>query len=135
MRREYTPEFERAWSLYPSRGDSDNPKWPAFKAWRARLREGATQETLMLATERYAAHCRRKGSWGTEFVRQAATFYGPNEIWQSYLPQVSVPEKPPVPRVVEQAEPLIDARPFIRELLAGLAERKRSPLNNFVRAK
>ncbi|MEI1656947.1 DNA-binding protein, partial [Escherichia coli] len=38
-RQEYSPEFEQAWQEYPKRAGG-NSKSAAFKAWKARLREG-----------------------------------------------------------------------------------------------
>ncbi|WP_137518440.1 DNA-binding protein, partial [Escherichia coli] len=38
-RQEYSPEFEQAWQEYPKRAGG-NSKSAAFKAWKARIREG-----------------------------------------------------------------------------------------------
>ena len=73
--------FERAWALYPSRGDHGNPKTPALKAWRARVRGGVDPEEIIRGVERYAAFIRAKGNEGSEFVKQAATFFGPSRFW------------------------------------------------------
>ena len=73
--------FERAWSLYPSRGDHGNPKTPALKAWRARIKAGVDADELLRGVERYAAFVRAKGNEGSEFVKQASTFFGPSRFW------------------------------------------------------
>ncbi len=80
-RQDYSPEFETAWQLYPKRAGG-NPKPSAFKAWKARLREGVTPETLMEGVKRYAAYVRATGSTGTQFVKQAATFFGPDRHFE-----------------------------------------------------
>jgi phage replication O-like protein O len=80
----HTPEFDAAWGLYPKRA-GDNPKAKAFKAWNGSLSRGATPEQLTTATKHYADYCQRKGKVGTEYVKQAATFYGPDEPWRDYL--------------------------------------------------
>lgn len=74
----YSPEFENAWSLYPKRAGG-NSKADAFKAWTARLKADATVEELTEGTERYAAFIRATCKEHTEYVKQAATFYGPSK--------------------------------------------------------
>ena len=82
-RAEYTPEFEEAWDLYPTRpGDS---KREAFRAWSARIREGISPAAMIAGTEqyhRYVAFHRTE----PRYIKRAATFYGPNlhfeEAWE-----------------------------------------------------
>ncbi|MEB7741780.1 helix-turn-helix domain-containing protein [Escherichia coli] len=89
-RQEYSPEFEQAWQEYPKRAGG-NSKSAAFKAWKARIREGIKPETMLDGVRRYAAWVRATGNTGTQFVKQAATFFGPNrhfeESWE--VPAVS----------------------------------------------
>ncbi|HBE6665893.1 TPA: replication protein [Escherichia coli] len=84
-RQEYSPEFEQAWQEYPKRAGG-NSKSAAFKAWKARIREGIKPETMLNGVRRYAAWVRATGNTGTQFVKQAATFFGPDrhfdESWQ-----------------------------------------------------
>ena len=88
---EYPPEFEALWSQYPKRAGG-NPKKQAFKAYTARLREGVSHEDLIAGVMRYAAYCEQQGKVGTEFVKQASGFLGPNELWREpYRP----PDQPP----------------------------------------
>lgn len=85
-KREYSPEFETAWLAYPKRAGG-NPKPSAYKAWNARLHEGVTPETLLAGVKRYAAFVVATGKLGSEYVKQAATFFGPDrhfeETWQA----------------------------------------------------
>jgi helix-turn-helix protein len=75
---EYSAAFEEAWGAYPKR-DGDNPKKRALRAWNARLREGGTSPEEMIAgVRRYAVWVRQHGKEGTETVKQAATFFGPD---------------------------------------------------------
>lgn len=76
---EYDDDFEAAWSLYPRR--PNNPKKRAFKAWKGRLRAGAMIEDLAAGVRRYAAYIQATGREGTEYVMQAATFFGPDDRW------------------------------------------------------
>ena len=90
---EYSPEFEEAWSNYPQRA-GDNPKLRAYKAWRARLAEKNSRALVLSmqdGVKRYANYCRVTGKTGTEFVMQAATFFGPDHRFME-------PWNPPAPR-------------------------------------
>lgn len=71
-------------AAYPRRAGGQ--RWPeAEKAIRARLREGHTWGELMEGTARYALFLRATGKDGTEYVQQAATFFGTGkgfaELW------------------------------------------------------
>ena len=85
-KQDYSPEFETAWQVYPKRAGG-NSKAAAFKAWKARLKDGVKPETMLAGVKRYAAYARATGSTGTQFVKQAATFFGPDrhfdEPWQA----------------------------------------------------
>lgn len=69
-------EFKAFKALYPERNGSQ-PWQRARRAIDARLREGATWEQILDGTRRYAAWCKATGKLGTETVKQAATFCGP----------------------------------------------------------
>lgn len=81
VNQEYPPEFENAWQTYPKRAGG-NSKAAAFKAWKARLHEGATAEAMIAGVERYAAFAASTGKVGTEYVKQGATFFGPDRHFQ-----------------------------------------------------
>ena len=81
----YSDDFLLVWSLYPSRGDESNPKKPAWKAWRARLREGIPTADLIQAVKGYNQDCVQREKVGTEYVLQAQTFFGPNERWKEFF--------------------------------------------------
>ncbi|WP_277973292.1 DNA-binding protein [Pantoea agglomerans] len=85
-KQEYSPEFETAWKAYPKRAGG-NPKPSAWKHWKARLKEGVGPDDMLAGVQRYAAYCRATGNTGTQFVKQAATFFGPDrhfdETWQA----------------------------------------------------
>jgi hypothetical protein len=72
-----TPELERVKQVYPRRVGG-NPWGKAQKAISARLAEGATWPEMTAGVERYAAFCAATGKVGTEYVKQAATFFGPD---------------------------------------------------------
>jgi hypothetical protein len=76
----YGEVFEAAWTIYPKR-DGSNPKAGAWKAWQSRLKEGESELDMLAGTKRYARWVREKDRWGTEFVCQAQTFFGPRKLY------------------------------------------------------
>lgn len=85
----YSAEFETCWAKYPKRAGG-NSKKAAHKAWAARIREGVTAEVLDAAVQAYASEMIAKGKVGTEYVKQAATFFGPNEHWREAMQPANV---------------------------------------------
>lgn len=73
--------FGECWSEYPKR-EGGNSRADALKAYRGRLKAGASSADLLSGTKRYAAYCVSKGIVGTTYVKQAATFFGPGDHWQ-----------------------------------------------------
>ncbi|EOG4614371.1 hypothetical protein ACLD9I_004006 [Pseudomonas aeruginosa] len=92
-RPEYSEDFNRFWSEYPRRHRSGAKK-PAWKAWKARLRVGATVEELIQAAKNYHAEMAGKGNVGTEFVKLPETFIGPNDHWREYVGEPGAPRGP-----------------------------------------
>lgn len=85
-KQDYSPEFEKAWQAYPKRAGG-NSKAAAFKAWNARLKDGVKPEVMLAGVKRYAAYARATGSAGTQYVKQAVSFFGPDrhfeESWEA----------------------------------------------------
>lgn len=83
---DYSPAFEEAWQAYPKRSGG-NSKSAAWKHWKARLKDGVKAEDMLAGVKRYAAYCQTTGNTGTQYVKQAATFFGPDrhfeESWQT----------------------------------------------------
>lgn len=75
---DYSPAFEEAWQAYPKRSGGNN-KLSAFKAWNARIKQGVKPVTMLEGVKRYAAFMASEGKIGTSFVKQAATFFGPDK--------------------------------------------------------
>lgn len=66
---------------YPSR--SGDQGWrKALRAARARIEEGYSWTEILEGAKRYAAYIRSTGNEGTEYVKQAATFLGPDLFFQ-----------------------------------------------------
>ncbi|WP_193147699.1 hypothetical protein [Citrobacter freundii] len=77
----YPDGFEQAWAIYPKRSGG-NSKADACKAWKARVKTGATVQELLDGTRRYADFVRATGKLNTEYVKQAATFFGPSKHYE-----------------------------------------------------
>lgn len=78
-----TPPEEPEWLLefklaYPQR--SGDQGWrKAVRAAHARIAEGHTSAEFLVGARRYAAYCEAAGKTGTEYVKQACTFLGPDK--------------------------------------------------------
>lgn len=75
--QDYSVEFEQAWQAYPKRAGG-NPKQAAWKSWLARIREGIKPADMLAGVQRYAAYITATGKAGSEYVKQASTFFGPD---------------------------------------------------------
>lgn len=93
----YPEEFEACWKEYPKR-EGSNPKPKAFSGWKARLKEGVTQEEMLAGVKRYAAYVRAKGDEHTAFVMQAQRFFGTarefENAWGKPAPKRNEPVDP-----------------------------------------
>jgi hypothetical protein len=49
----YSNEFEQAWQAYPKRAGG-NSKAAAWKAWKARIKDGVNTEAMLAGVNRYA---------------------------------------------------------------------------------
>lgn len=98
----YTPEFEAAWSAYPSRPGAS--KAATFKAWKARLKAGATAVQMIEGASAYAAYCKAERT-EPQFIKQAATFFGPGEHyasdWTVRKGMMALAPRGPIPESVE----------------------------------
>jgi hypothetical protein len=128
----YSSEFDRLWAVYPRRFVNDAKKL-AWKAYRARVREGIKPDILMRCVENYARIITAKHQNGTEYVMMAATFLGPNERWKAYEPK---PEPLQTARTASNAQPeAIPERPvsreegqrFVRQIMETLTRAKAFP--------
>lgn len=78
--QKYSPEFEVLWQAYPKR-PNDN-KSTAGKAWSARIKSGVSSEVMLAGVQRYAAFITATGRAGSEYIKQAATFLGPDHHFE-----------------------------------------------------
>lgn len=88
---------------YPNR--AGDVRWAAGRrAINARLREGHTPEELRAGVDRYAAYTRATDSWGTQFVKTAPVFFGPDkpflECWAPPAPSA----RPNVRKTFEESQ-------------------------------
>lgn len=89
-RNDYPAVFEAIWEVYPARpGDS---KKAAYKAWTARINLGATPAQMLDGAKAYAAYVKAMRI-EPQFIKQAATFFGPGEHYAAdWTPPVSQPK-------------------------------------------
>jgi len=113
-------EFEVAWKALPKRS-GNNPKADALKAWKARLREGVKPTTMIEGAERYRALCEATAKAGTEFVMQAARFFGSARPFEQdfTLPAAPMNGKPPWYLSAREIEARGRARGFEVPTLTG----------------
>lgn len=79
-KKNYCVRFEQMWQAYPRKKE----KAAAYKAYKARLSDGFSEDELETAVKRYADDCK---SMHTEerYIKHAATFFGPNTPFADYL--------------------------------------------------
>ena len=78
----YSTEFEELWKVYPRHDE----KAGTYKKYQARLKDGFSQEELMLATINYAAKCRKERT-EQKYIKQGKTFFGESTPFLDYLPK------------------------------------------------
>jgi hypothetical protein len=87
----YTSDFDSFWASYP-RHDG---KHAAFRAWNARIKDGATPADMTTAAKNYAAHCVERGT-EPQYIKMPATFLNPDWIeWRDK--KVDARPKPTAP--------------------------------------
>ena len=72
--------FQQFRDLYPERA-GDQGWQRALKAANARMAEGHTPDEFIEGAMRYRAFCEQTGKLGTEYVKQAASFLGPDKAF------------------------------------------------------
>lgn len=76
----YTCAFETLWSAYPRKKD----KALAYKAYKARLNDGFSEDELETAVKRYADECQRQRT-EEKYIKHCSTFLGVNTPFMDYL--------------------------------------------------
>lgn len=121
-------DFEHAWRLYPKRSGG-NSKSAARKAWNARLKAGVSADDMIDGVERYAAYCQATGRIGTQFVRQAATFFGPDLHFEE---RFDIPANAAKPQT--NAERIADWDARMNEVLERSLQPVRQPMKDMGKA-
>jgi hypothetical protein len=95
----YGPAFTALWGIYPKRAGG-NPIDRAFKAYNKRIKDGNGNEHFLIkyGIERYASFCDATGKTGTEYVMQAATFFGPDKHYENDWTIPDTVRKSAIPR-------------------------------------
>lgn len=79
-KKNYCVRFEQMWQAYPRKKE----KASAYKAYKARLSDGFSEDELETAVKRYADDCRMMRT-EERYIKHAATFFGPNTPFADYL--------------------------------------------------
>ena len=109
-------EFKAA---YPKRAGGQ-PWNRALKAARARIAEGHTAQEMIDGATRYAAFIRDTGKENTEYVKQAATFLGPDKSFlEPWTPGAFNGRRTDEPGPFEIAQARLDRRIAEAESEAG----------------
>lgn len=93
VRNSYPPDFEQVWQAYPNRGrtkGANDNKIAAARAYSQRIRQGHSLQEIMQGVEAYAEYIQAQGHEGTPYVKQCATFLGPD---CHFLCEWEAPEK------------------------------------------
>ena len=109
---DYSDDFMEAWNTYPKRAGS-NPKNKAFAAFEKRISDGlANHEEIYFALfeglRKYKKYCDATGTTGTEFVMQAATFFGPDKHYENDWTIPKPTAKNQQPEIFSQAHQAAD---------------------------
>lgn len=78
----YSCAFEELWKAYPRKKE----KSAAYKAYKATLNKGFSEDELMAAVKRYAEEC-KKEQRDSRYIKLCSTFLGPNTPFMDYLDQ------------------------------------------------
>ena len=117
-------------TIYPIRSGSQ-PWDRAAKACRARLTDGHSWEQMIAGARRYAQYCRATHKLGTEYVMQAATFYGPEchflSPWDAPAGPTAVGKPQPTPEEVQQAREDYERRKAASVASVGIVAANAAP--------
>ena len=78
----YSCAFEEFWKAYPRKKE----KSAAYKAYKATLNKGFSEDELMTAVKRYAKK-KKKEQRESRYIKLCSTFLGPNTPFMDYLNQ------------------------------------------------
>jgi len=89
-RNDYPADFEVVWEVYPARPGAS--KKAAHKAWAARITIGATPAEMLAGAQAYV-HYVKAMKIEPQFIKQAATFFGPGEHYAAdWTPPINQPK-------------------------------------------
>ncbi|MBC7336703.1 MAG: hypothetical protein H5U01_10590 [Clostridia bacterium] len=92
--KECPPDFAAFWAVYPRKVE----KQRAYRAWKARVREGHDPDSMVVAAVNYAAYCRASGT-EERYIKHPATFVGPDKPFLEWLePRASPNPSEKVPK-------------------------------------
>lgn len=78
--RSYTHAFENFWQAYPRKKE----KAGTYKAYQARLKDGYSEEELLVAAQGYSDECSREKR-EQKYIKLGSTFLGPSTPFTDFL--------------------------------------------------
>ena len=78
----YSSKFEEVYSIYPRKGE----KKKAYSCFLTRLKEGYSEDELLIATQNYANYCKEEKR-ELKYIKLASTFFGVNTPFTDYIPK------------------------------------------------
>jgi len=103
-------------NAYPKRAIGCNYEWPkAHKLIQERMREGHSFDDILAGTKNYCLASKQCGNYGTPFVKQASTFFGPG---LHFLDEFEVGEEwvPKTPEVVTEKMKKEDQQKWVEDM-------------------
>ena len=103
-------------TAYPKRAIGCSYEWPkAIQQMQQRMREGHSFDDLLEGAKNYCLAAKQCGNYGSEYVKQASTFFGPG---LHFLDEFEVGEEfvPRQPEVVTNEMKVEDQRLFDEQI-------------------
>lgn len=76
----YIPHFQEFWSAYPRKID----KKKAYKCYKARLKEGFSEDELLIAAKNYAEECKKENR-DPKYIKHPTTFLSVDTPFAEYI--------------------------------------------------
>lgn len=107
----YTCAFEQFWDAYPRKKE----KARAYKCYLARLKDGFSEDELLLAVKRYADECKNNKT-EERYIKLGSTFLSANTPFSDYIKS----DYKPQPAVKKNSFNNFQGRDYSEEQMRGL---------------
>ena len=111
VKNKYTCAFEQFWDAYPRKKE----KARAYKCYLARLKDGFSEDELLLAVKRYADECKNNKT-EERYIKLGSTFLSANTPFSDYIKS----DYKPQPAVKKNSFNNFQGRDYSEEQMRGL---------------